>query len=62
MFSSSRKKALNKSILLEINPKSENTSHDERFDENSISTSGKKLLPIVGISAKLQENGFNGQD
>ena len=62
MFSSSRKKALNKSILLEINPKSVYTSHDERFDENSISTSRKKLLPIVGISAKLQENGFNGQD
>ena len=62
MFSSSRKKALNKSPRFEINPKSVYTSCDEGFDENSVSTSRKKVLPLAGISAKIQENGFNAQE
>ena len=62
MLSSSRKKALNKSIRFKINPKSVYTSRDEGFDENSVSTRHKKLLPLAGISAKIQENGFNEQE
>ena len=58
MLSSSRKKALNKNTLFEINPKSVYTSRDE---ENSVSTSRKKLLPLAGIPAKIQENGFKEQ-
>ena len=54
MLSGSRKKALNKNTLFEINPKSVYTSRDEGFDENSVSTSRKKLLPLAGISAKIQ--------
>ena len=46
----------------EINPKSVCTSRDEGFDENSVSTSRIKLLPLAGISAKFQENGFNEQE
>ena len=53
MLSSSRKKAPNNSIRFEIKPKSVYISHDERFDENSISTIQKKLLLIAGISAKI---------
>ena len=52
MLSSSRKKALNKITRFEINPKSVDTSRDEGFDENYVSTSRKKLLPLAGISAK----------
>ena len=36
--------------------------HDEGFDENSVSTSRKKLPPLAEISAKIQENGFNEQE
>ena len=53
MLSSSRKK---------VNQKSVYTIHDEGFDENSVSTSRKKLLPLAEISAKIQENGFNEQE
>ena len=59
MLSSSRK-ALNKSTRFEINTKSVYTSRV--FDENSVSTSRKKLLPLAGISAKTQENGFNKRE
>ena len=54
MLSSSRKKALNKSAWFESDPKSVYTSRDEGFDENSVSTSPKKMLPLAGISAKLK--------
>ena len=36
-------------------------SRDKQFDENSFSTSRKKLLPPAETSAKIQENGFNEQ-
>ena len=50
MRSSDRKKALNKSTRFEINPKSICTKSHEGFDENSVSTSRKKLLiPLAGI-------------
>ena len=49
-----QKKALNKSTQFEINTKSVYTSRDEGFDENSVSISHKKLLPLAGISAKIQ--------
>ena len=49
MLSRSRKKALNKSTRFKIKPKSVYTSHDEGFNENSVSTSRKKLLPLAGI-------------
>ena len=62
MLFSSRKKSPNKSTLFEINPKPVYTSREEVFDENSVSTSQKKLLPLAGISAKIQENGFNEQE
>ena len=62
MLSSSRKQALNKSTRFEINPKSVYTSQDEGSDQNSVSTSRKKLLLLAGISAKIQENGFNEQE
>ena len=62
MHSSSRKNVLNKSTQLEINPKSVYTIRDEGFDGNSVLTSRKKLLPLAGISAKIQENGFNEQE
>ena len=61
MHSSSRKNVLNKSTQLEINPKSVYTIRDEGFDGKSVFTSRKKLLPLAGISAKIQENGFNEQ-
>ena len=51
MLSSSKKTALNKKTGFEINPKFVYTSRDEGFDENSVSTSRKKLLPLAGISA-----------
>ena len=54
MLSSIRKKDLNKITRFEINPKSVYTSRDEGFDENSVS--------LAGISAKIQENGFNEQE
>ena len=54
MLSSSRKEALNESTWFESDPKSVYTSHDEGFDENSVSTSPKKMLPLAGISAKLK--------
>ena len=56
MLSTCRRKALNKSTGFEINP------CDEEFDENSVSTSRKKLLPLAGMSAKIQENAFNEQE
>ena len=62
MLSSSKKKALNKSTQFEINTKSVYTSRDEAFDENSVSTSRKKLLSLAGISAKIQKNGFTEQE
>ena len=62
MLSSSRKKTLNKSTRFEINQKSVYTSCDEGFDENSVSNCRKKLLPLTGISGKIQENGFNKQE
>ena len=62
MLSGSRKKFLKKSTRLEVNPKSVYTSRDEGFDENSVSTSRKKLLPLAGISVKIQGNGFNEQE
>ena len=62
MLSSNRKKALNKSTRFEINPKFVYTSRNEGFDENSVSTTRKKLFPLAGISVKIQENGFNEQD
>ena len=62
MLSSCRRKALNKSAGFEINPKSAYTICDEEFDENSVSTSRKKLLPLAGISAKIHENAFNEQE
>ena len=42
-----------------MNPKSVYTSRDEGFDENSVSTSQEKLLPLAGISATIQGTGFN---
>ena len=62
MLSSSRKKALNKSTQFEIKPKSVYTSRDEGFDKNSISTGRKKLLPLAGISTKIQDNDFNEKE
>ena len=62
MLSSSRKKAPNKSTRFEINPKYIHTSREKGFDENSVSTSRKKLLALAGISAKIQENDFNEQE
>ena len=63
MLSTSReKKDLNKSTRFEINRKSVYTSRDEVFDENSVSTSRKKLFPFARISAKIQENSFNEQE
>ena len=63
MLSSSRKKTLNKSTLFEINLKSVCTSREEEvFDENFVSKSQKKLLPLAGISVKIEENGFNEQE
>ena len=62
MLFSSRKKALNKSTRFEINPRSVYASRDEGFDENFVSTSQKKLLPLAEISAKIQENGFKEQE
>ena len=62
MLSSRRKKALNKSTWVEIDSKSVYTSRDEEFDENSVSTSRKKLPTLAGISEKIQENGFNEQE
>ena len=53
MLSSSKKKALNKNSRFEYNPKSVYTSFDEGFDQNSVSTSQKKLLPLAGIPAKI---------
>ena len=53
MLSSSRKK---------VNPKSVYASRDEGFDEKSVSTSQKKLLPLAEISAKIRENGFDEQE
>ena len=41
-----QKKALNKRTRFESNPKPVNTSRNEWFDENPISTSRKKLLPL----------------
>ena len=61
MLSSGRKKALNKSRRFEINSKSVCTSR-QGFDENSVSTSRKKLLPLARISAKIRENGFHEQE
>ena len=55
MLSSSRKKALNKNTGFEINSNFVYTSRDEGFDENSVSTSRKKLLPLAGISANPRE-------
>ena len=52
---------MNKKKRFEINLKPIYTSRDEGFDENFVSTSWKKLLPLAGISAKIQENGFNEQ-
>ena len=61
-FQQQKKKAPNKGTRFEINPKSACSSRDEGFDENSVSTSQKKLLPLAGISGKIQENGFNEQE
>ena len=48
--SSDRKKALKKNTRFENNPKSVCTKSHEGFDENSVSTSRKKLLiPLAGI-------------
>ena len=52
-FQQQKKKALNKSTWFETNPKPIYTSCDEGFDENSVSTSRKKLLPLARISAKI---------
>ena len=62
MLSSGRRKALIKSRWFEINSKSVCTSRQEGFDENSVSTTRKKLLPLAGISAKIRENGFHEQE
>ena len=62
MLSSSRKKALNKSKRVEINPKSVYTSRDKGFDEKLRFQYRKKQLTLAGISAKIQENGFNEQE
>ena len=45
-----------------VNPKSVYTSRDEGFDEKSVSTSQKKLLPLAEISAEIRENGFDEQE
>ena len=52
---------MNKSTRFEINPKSEYTSRHKGSDEKFVSTGRKKLLPLAGTSAKIQENGFNEQ-
>ena len=62
MLSSNRKKALNKSTRFVINSKSTDASRVERFDENSIFPNQKKVLPLAGRSAKIQENCFNEQE
>ena len=62
MLSRSRKKALNKNTPFEINPNSPYTSRGEGFDKNSVCACQKKLLPLAGISAKIQENSFNEQE
>ena len=53
---------MNKSTRFEINPKSVYTSREEGFDEKFVSASRKKLLPLVGISTKIPENGLNEQE
>ena len=45
--------------MFEINPKFIYSSRHKGFDKNSISFSQKKLRLLAGISAKIQENGFN---
>ena len=50
-----QKKALNKSTRFEIKTKSVYTTRDEGFNQNSVSTSRKKLLPLTGISAKSKK-------
>ena len=62
LFSSRKKKALNKNARFEINPKSVYPSRDKEFDENSVSTGRKKLFPLAKISAKIKKNGFNEQE
>ena len=62
MLSSNRKKALNKSTRFVINSKSTHASRVEGFDENSIFPNQKKVLPLAGRSAKIQENCFNEQE
>ena len=52
---------MNKSTRFEINPKSVYTSRHKGSDEKFVSTGRKKLLPLAGTSAKIQENGFNEQ-
>ena len=42
-----------KEHLFEIKPKSVCAIRDEGFDENPVSTSRKKLLPLAGIFEKL---------
>ena len=61
-FPAAEKKVLNKSTRFGIDPKAVYTSRDEGFDETSVSTSRKKLLPLAVISAKIQENGFKEQE
>ena len=61
-FQQQKKKALNKSTRFKINPKPVYTGRDEGFDENSVSTSRKMLLPLARIFSKIQENGFNEQE
>ena len=42
-----------KEHLFEIKPKSVCAIRDEGFDENPVSTSRKKLLPLAGIFEKI---------
>ena len=62
MLISRGKKAPNKSTRFEINPKSVYIIRDEVFDEISLSTSRRKLLPLAELSTKIQGNGFNEEE
>ena len=63
MLSSSRKKLWIKAHGLKLtqNPYTLVVMKD-LIDENSVSTSRKKLLSLAGISAKIQENAFKEQE
>ena len=63
MLSSSRKKLWIKAHGLKLTQIPYTlVAMKDLIDENSLSTSRKKLLPLAGISAKIQENAFKEQE